>query len=99
MNISIKWNLTTALRSTLDRIWSILPSLTLGNMEESAPLQNRNISPKRDSIRNSKWPNIYFFKKAAKLLSLQKDFFQLFNNIGTHAGTQSPFLQRKAHRW
>jgi hypothetical protein len=33
--------LTTALRSTLDRIWSTLPSITLGNMEESAPLQNR----------------------------------------------------------
>lgn len=73
MNRSIKWNLTTALRSTLDRIWSILPSLTLGNMEESAPLQNRNISPKRDSIRNSKWPNISFFKNISKLLSYSSE--------------------------
>lgn len=33
--------LTTALRSTLDRTWSTLPSITLGKIEESAPLQNR----------------------------------------------------------
>lgn len=33
--------LTTALRSTLARIWSTLPSITRGNMDESAPLQKR----------------------------------------------------------
>ena len=37
----IPQRLTTALRSTLDWIWSTLPSTTRGNMEESAPLQNR----------------------------------------------------------
>lgn len=34
-------HLTTALRSTLARICSTLPSITRGNTEESAPLQNR----------------------------------------------------------
>lgn len=33
--------LTTALCSTLARIWSTLPSITRGNIEESAPLQKR----------------------------------------------------------
>lgn len=48
--------LTTAFRSTLDRICSILPSATFGNIEESAPLQKRNISPENvNKIKNLNW--------------------------------------------